>query len=154
MATFMIGQGLNVVALFDSDRAGRNAKKKLVEKWIMQYNPESESNVIMLGEAVDVTHDFALEDLFTEDFFTEAVWEVYGEQLEAKGVTKITPQGNDMLWKRVERFMKDNEIKINKGPIAKRLARRINGMQDSNKLPCETRDYAITLFQKISDALQ
>ena len=154
MATFMIGQRLNVVALFDSDRAGRNAKKKLVEKWITQYNPESESSVIMLGEAVGACHDFALEDLFTEDFFTEAVWEVYGEQLAAKGVTKITPQGNDMLWKRVERFMKDNGIKINKGPIAKRLARRINAMQDSSKLPCETRDYAITLFQRISDALQ
>ena len=157
MATFMIGQGLNVVALFDSDRAGRNAKKKLVEKWITQYNPESESSVIMLGEAVGVTHDFALEDLFTEDFFIETVWEVYGKDLEAKGITQIaqiTLQGNDMLWKRVERFMKDNGIKINKGPIAKRLARRINGMKDSSKLPCETRDYAIALFEKISDALK
>ena len=157
MATFMIGQGLNVVALFDSDRAGRNAKKKLVEKWITQYNPESESSVIMLGEAVGACHDFALEDLFTEDFFIESVWEVYGEQLEAKGITQIgqiTLQGNDMLWKRVERFMKDNGIKINKGPIAKRLARKINSMQKADELPKDTQNYAINLFQKISDALQ
>ena len=157
MATFMIGQGLNVVALFDSDRAGRNAQKKLVEKWITQYNPESESSVIMLGEAVGACHDFALEDLFTEDFFIEAVWEVYGEQLEAKGITQIgqiTLQGNDMLWKRVERFMKDNGIKINKGPIAKQLVKKIYSMEDSSELPNETRDYAIALFQKISAALR
>ena len=155
LAAFMIGQGLNVVTLFDSDKAGRDAKKKLVEKWITQYNPESESNVIMLGEAVGSRPDFALEDLFTEEFYIEAVKEAYSEKLETEGVGKIALQEGGMLWKRVERFMQENKIKkINKGPIAKRLARRINGMKDSSELPCKTRDYAIILFQKIRDALQ
>ena len=156
LAAFMIGQDLNVVALFDSDDEGRRAEEKLVKKWLTQYNPESQSDVIMLGEAVGVTHDFALEDLFTEDFFIEAVWEVYSKDLEAKGVTEIAPDPNaqDMLWKRVERFMKDNGIKINKGPIAKQLVKKIYSMENSSELPCETRNYAIALFQKISDALQ
>ena len=155
IATFMIGQGLNVVTLFDSDDAGKRARKKLVEKWITQFNPESQTKVILLGEAVGVNRDFALEDLFREDFFIETVWEVYSKELEAKDVSEIKLQGDDMLWKRVDRFMKDNEIKkINKGPIAKRLARRINGMQKSDELHCETRNYAINLFQEISDALK
>ena len=54
IATFMIGQGLNVVTLFDSDDAGKRARKKLVEKWITQFNPESQTKVILLGEAVGV----------------------------------------------------------------------------------------------------
>ena len=37
MATFMIGQELDVVALFDSDSAGEEAEKKLRENWITCY---------------------------------------------------------------------------------------------------------------------
>ena len=155
LAAFMIGQDLNVVALFDSDDAGRRAEEKLVKKWLTQYNPESQSDVIMLGEAVGACHDFALEDLFTEEFYIEAIWEAYGEKLKAKGISEVKLQGGGMLWKRVERFMSKNKIKkINKGPIAKRLASRISGMKNSSKLPCETRDYTIALFEKISDVLK
>ena len=114
--------------------------------------------LILLSNVIrGACHDFALEDLFCEDFFIEAIWEVYGEKLKAKGVkgvSEVKLQGDDMLWKRVDRFMKDNEIKkINKGPIAKRLARKINGMKDSSQLPCETRAHAIKLFQEIRGAL-
>ena len=86
LAAFMIGQDLNVAALFDSDDAGRRAEEKLVKKWLTQYNPESQSDVIMLGEAVGACHDFALEDLFTEEFYIEAIWEAYGEKLKAKNL--------------------------------------------------------------------
>ena len=33
----MIGQNLSVVALFDSDNAGREARDKLVKNWITRY---------------------------------------------------------------------------------------------------------------------
>ena len=70
VATFMIGQKLNVVALFDSDDEGRWAKEKLVHSWLTQYTT-SHTKAILLGDAVDACGDFALEDLFPEDFITD-----------------------------------------------------------------------------------
>ena len=151
LATFMIGQGLNVVVLFDSDKAGKDARNKLDHKWLTWYT-EHQTKVVMLGEAVDTCDDFALEDLFPDYFYIEALKEAYSKEL--KGVGEITLQGKDMLSKRVERFMKDKTKKFNRGPVAKRLARRINGMKDSNELPDETREKAVKLFQEIRGALQ
>ena len=153
LVTFMIGQDLDVVVLFDSDKAGRNAQKQLRDKWITQDNPES--NVILLGEVVDVCGEFALEDLFPDEFYTDVVKELYGEELVAKGIDDIELPDGDTVWKRTQNFMKKNKIKnVNKGDIARYLARKINGMQKSDELPKETRNYAITLFQHIRDALK
>ena len=152
IASFMIGQELGVVALFDSDNEGRRAKDKLVKEWITRYT-ESQTAVILLGDAVGACCDFALEDLFPDDFYIDAVEEFYSKELKDKGISGITLQGKDMLSKRVERFIKNNEIKFNKGSIAKRLARKINGMKNSSELPHETRERAIKLFQKIRSAL-
>ena len=146
IASFMIGQELGVVALFDSDDEGKRAKDKLVKEWLTRYT-ESQTEVILLGDAVGACCDFALEDLFPDKFITDIVEEFYHEELVRAGVNGIILQGQDMLSKRVERFMKDNKIKFNKGSIAKRLARKINGMKDSSELPHETRERAIKLFQ-------
>ena len=153
IATFMIGQKLSVVTLFDSDDAGRRAKDKLVKEWITLYT-ESQTDVILLGDVVGACRDFALEDFFPDNFYIDAVEEFYSKELKDKGISGITLQGKDMLSKRVERFMKDNKIKFNKGSIAKRLARKINGMKDSSELPHETRERAIKLFQEIRGDLQ
>lgn len=153
LVTFMIGQDLDVVVLFDSDKAGRNAQKQLRGKWITQDNPES--NVILLGEVVDVCGEFALEDLFPDEFYTDVVKELYGEELVAKDIDDIELPDGDTVWKRTQNFMKKNKIKnVNKGDIARYLARKINGMQKSDELPKETRNYTITLFQHIRDALK
>ena len=37
LAAFMIGQKFDVIALFDSDREGYNARKKLTDGWLMKY---------------------------------------------------------------------------------------------------------------------
>ena len=153
IASFMIGQELGVVALFDSDDEGKRAKDKLVKEWLTRYT-ESQTEVILLGDAVGACCDFALEDLFPDKFITDIVEEFYHEELVRAGVNGIILQGQDMLSKRVERFMKDNKIKFNKGSIAKRLARKINGMKDSSELPHETRERAIKLFQEIRGDLQ
>ena len=73
-AAFMIGQKLDMVALFDSDDAGRISHDKLVKEWLPRYK-ESHTEVVMLGDAVGVDHDFELEDLFPEDFMKEVVKE-------------------------------------------------------------------------------
>lgn len=152
ISTFMIGQELDVVVLFDSDDEGRRAKDKLVKEWLTRYTG-SQTEVILLGEAVGASGDFALEDLFPEVFVTDIVEEFYREDLELKGIDKITLQGKDMLWKRIERFMTEQNIKINKGPIAKRLRKKLSIMKDASELPDETKEKAIKLFQAIRDAL-
>ena len=152
LATFMIGQELDVVVLLDSDKAGENAKEKLDHQWITWYTKQ-QTKVVMLGEAVGASDDFAIEDMFPKDFYIKAVEEVYSKQLKDKGINEITLQGKDMLSNQVGRFMKDNNVKFNKGSVAKRLVRKIRGMQDSSELPCKTRNYAIKLFQEISNAL-
>ena len=153
ITTFIIGQGLDVVALLDSDDAGRRAEEKLVKKWLTQYNPKSQAKVILLGDAVGANGDFALEDLFPDHFVADIVQEFYHAEFARAGVTDITLQGNDMLWKRIERFMAEKGITINKGPIAKRLGWKISSMKEASELPPETRDNAIRLFAKIRSAI-
>ena len=143
VVTFMIGQNLDVVALFDSDKAGRDAKDKLVKKWLTGYK-ESRTDAILLGDAIGASGCFALEDLFTEDFYLESVKETYPK------VGELTLQGKDMLWKRVERALQEAGIKKpNKSSIAKRLRKRLSRMKDTSELE-ETRERAVKLFQENS----
>ena len=153
LATFMIGQKLDVAALFDSDEAGRNARNKLVTNWLARYQ-ETQTEVILLGDAVETSGNFALEDLFPEEFITAIVKEAYGRDLEIAGVNEIELEGEDMLWKRIERFMEKHEIPITKGPIAKRLRKQLSTLKDASELPEETREKAIKLFQKIREAFK
>ena len=95
LAGLMIAQNLDVVVLFDSDEAGRRAHDKLVKKWLTQYK-KTHTEVVMLGEAVGVDHDFELEDLFSDDFYIESVKKTYQD------INEITLPSEGMLWKRVE----------------------------------------------------
>ena len=151
IATIMIGQNLDVVALFDSDDEGRRAQKKLDHNWLTQYK-KTQTKTVLLGEAVDTCGDFALEDLFPDNFITDIVKEAYSKQLAAADVDKITLQGDDMLWRRIKCFMKERNIEINKGPIAKRLRDKISDMKDASELPNGTKEKAIELFQVIRSA--
>ena len=151
MATFMIGQELSVVGLFDSDSEGQKAYKKLTKEWITRY-ANSHSKVILLGDAVDVKGDFALEDLFPENFILDIVEEAYSEELAIAGVDEITLQGKDTLWRKIKRFMKDNDIEIKKDKIAPRWRKKLSAMNDASELPDETREKAIKLFQAIRSA--
>ena len=151
IATIMIGQNLDVVALFDSDDEGRRAQKKLDHNWLTQYK-KTQTKTVLLGEAVDTCGDFALEDLFPDNFITDIVKEAYSKQLAAADVDKITLQGDDMLWRRIKCFMKERNIEINKGPIAKRLRDKISDMKDASELPNGTKEKAIKLFQVIRSA--
>ena len=107
----------------------------------------------MLGDAIGASGDFELEDLFSHDFIIDIVKEVYSKQLANAEVDEIVLQGEGMLWKRIEGFMKEKGIKINKGTLAKRLRKKLSGMEDASELPDETKEKAIKLFQVIRNAL-
>ena len=151
IATFMIGQDLRVVALFDSDKEGRREQKNLTHNWLTQCT-EPRAKAILLGEAVDISGDFAIEDLFPEKFVTDIVEEFHSEDLASVGIAKIQLKGKDILWRRIERFMKENGIEINKGPITKRLCYKLRDMNDISELPEETKEKAIKLFKSIRKA--
>lgn len=151
IATIMIGQNLDVVVLFDSDDEGRRAQENLDHNWLTKYKG-TQTQTILLGDAVGDCRDFAIEDLFPENFIVDIVKETYKKPLAAEDIDEIVLQGKDILWRRIERFMKENNIEINKGPIAKRLRNRLSQMQNTSELPEETKERAIKLFQKIHEA--
>jgi hypothetical protein len=77
----MIGEGLDVVVLLDTDRAREEARDGLVKKWLTRYR-EPRAEVLSLGPAAGMTKgDFAVEDLFPEGFYLNAVEEVYEKAL-------------------------------------------------------------------------
>ena len=151
IATIMIGQNLDVVALFDSDDEGRRAQEKLDHNWLTQYKP-TQTKTILLGEAVGACGDFTLEDLFPDDFITDIVKEAYSKQLAAADVDKVTLQGEGVLWQRIKRFMKEKNIEVNKGPLVKQLRNKLSNMKDASELPDETTKKATKLFQAIRGA--
>ena len=67
---------------------------------------------------------------------------------------RLVLQGKDILWKRIERFMKEKDIEINKGPMVTRLQKKLSGMKDASELPNETRCKAIKLFKEIRNAFR
>ena len=152
LAGLMIAQNLDVVVLFDSDKAGREAHDKLVKKWLTQYK-KTRTKVVMLGDAVGVEHDFELEDLFPEDFMKEVVKETYSKELADVSVAGMILKGEDLLWDRLERYLKEIGIeKPNKDSVAKRLRDRLGKTKDISELPEETKERAIQLFQTIRKA--
>ena len=151
IATFMIGQGLGVVALFDSDDEGRRAQEKLVKTWLERYK-KHQTKILLLGDAVGASGNFAIEDLFPEDFIAKIAMEAYSKQLTHAGVSEITLDGDDIVWTRIVRFMGEKGIKINKGPIATLLRKKLSNMKGASDLPDETRCKAIKLFKEIRSA--
>lgn len=153
LAGLMIAQNLDVVVLFDSDKAGWQAYDKLVKEWLTKYK-EGRAEVIMLGDAVDVKHDFELEDLFPEVFMKEVVKETYSKELADVDVADMILQGQDQLWDRLKRYLRDEKgiENPNKDSVAKRVRDRLIEMKDVSELPEETKKRAIKLFQTIRKA--
>jgi len=153
IATFMIGQDLDVVVLLDSDPAGEAARKNLVNKWLTRYKSNTAS-VVSVGEAVGIKDSpFSIEDLFPDEFYLERVRKAYERQLAAAGVSKLKLTGGGNLVARVERAMSDAGIKFNKGSVAKILRRDLAGMKLLTELPIEARERGTRLTESIVSAL-
>jgi hypothetical protein len=154
IATFMIGQELEVVALFDSDAPGRTAEVKLTKKWLTRYK-NAKASTVMLGKAVgqSADSDFAIEDMFPEDFYLEKVMEVYGNQLKTHGIKRLKLKGSGLLCDRVNRAMEESGIdKFNKGSVAKRIKTALVQMKSAEELPDGTKEKAANLIKSIIDA--
>jgi hypothetical protein len=155
ITTFMVGQKLHVVALFDSDRAGREARDNLVKKWLTRYQYQSNyAQVLTLGDCVGVTNrEFSIEDIFPKEFYREKVQEVYKKELLAAGCENLNLIGNDQVCKQVERALEEHRIKFNKGSVAKVIRSTLSQMKTANDLSKETKEMAKKLFLAIDKAL-
>ncbi len=153
IATFMIGQRLDVAVLLDSDRAGDAARDKLVKSWLTRYQP-SHSSVMNLGAVVGVEdREFAIEDLFPPDFYLKFVREVYSRELAAQGVTRIELSGGGQLAKQVARVLEDQGIHFNKQLVARRIRKEIALMKSIDELPPSTLERGTRLVEAIDSAL-
>ncbi len=153
-ATFMVGQSRQVLALFDDNFQHRSEQLQLREKWLTLYQG-AEANSISLGQAAGLNKDadFAIEDIFTENFYLQKVNEVYGEQIKASGVNILTLKANGLLFDRVEQALKDCGIEsFDRSLVLKRIRLAIVSMKSTGELPKETREKAEQVVQAIVNA--
>ena len=146
IATFMVGQNLSVVALYDSDSAGEAAKDKFIKNWLMRYAGRK-AVAFSLGEILGTEgKECSIEDLFPEDFYVKRVQEVYSKQLAAGGADLGNLPAGDQLSRRIETAFVTAGVKYNKGPVCKVLCRDLREMKNLRELPSGTAEKAKAIF--------
>jgi energy-coupling factor transporter ATP-binding protein EcfA2 len=152
MATFMVGQGLKVLALFDSDAEGRQQEERLRTKWITRYKG-SRSTSLLLGSAVGAGGDFAIEDMFPDAYYLQKATEAHKDKLAAIHESAIPLVGGGLLVDRVQRGCEKIGISFNKGSVAKLIRRDLSKMQKASELDPHTFQSAEKLFAALNAAL-
>lgn len=153
-STFMIGQELQVVALFDSDEAGRREEEKLRTKWLTRYK-ENRSATLLLGDAVGVPgKDFTLEDLFPADYYESKVRESHASKLKSIGRSEsdlnFEGEGSNVVL--ALRACEKAGIAFNKGSAAKLIRKELVKTADLSTLPPSTVAMAKKLFEAVRKA--
>lgn len=151
-ASFFAGNGWDSGVLLDLDDAGETARKKISEQCSSQIAATTGARfrVFMLGRAVGTTNsEFAIEDLFPDDFYLECVNEAFATNLSTADIPNVdSPQ----LSKRVETALvkKGRITTLDKGQILGAIQRRFDTMNTLDDLPAGTADLAAKLFAKIN----
>lgn len=150
IATFMIGQKLDVVVLLDADSAGSIAKDKLVKSWLTKYNGARASVLTLIDCITSDSIEYSIEDIFSEEYYIGKVMEFYKSKLMAAGCSEPDLIGNDQLVKKIERCFEKYGLKFNKGPVAKLIRTELMGLKTAEDLPEVTRTAAISLIACIN----
>lgn len=155
IGTFMVGQKLNAVVLFDSDEAGFVARDNLVKKWLTKYGA-GRADAVTLADAVGQPgREFSIEDLFPERFYLDRVIAIYGKQLDAAGAKEITlPSGPTQIVKKVQSFFKEKKVEFKHGSVAKVIRSELTRMKSIDELPEETRAMGTKLLQALRVAFK
>ena len=136
-ATFMIGQELNIVALFDSDSAGKEAEEKLRKKWITRYK-DARAVTLLVGDALGMPGEEAtIEDLFAdaEAYYMEKVCESHELKLKSKATDAITLGGSGPILPRLHQCFDEIKVDFNKGSVGKLIRWDLIRCQSVDKLP-------------------
>jgi energy-coupling factor transporter ATP-binding protein EcfA2 len=151
-ATFMVGQGLEVVALFDSDDEGRDQEAALRTKWLPHYK-DTHSSTVLLGAALDQAGDVGIEDLLSERNYLRKVHEIHATALTRAGVKSVVPEGSGTLVARVARGFAKAGVGFNREAVAKLIRKEL---QELRRMPYmsdvgrETAEKAERLFAFIN----
>jgi energy-coupling factor transporter ATP-binding protein EcfA2 len=151
-SAFMVGQGIQVVALFNSDDVGRAEEATLRTKWLPHYK-NANSSTVLLGAALDQSGDFGIEDLFSERGYLSKAHETHAAALTRAGAKSIAPQGSGTLAARVKRGFEDVGVKFDQRAVAKLIRKEL---QELRRMPYlsdigrETADKADRLFTFIN----
>ena len=136
-ATFMIGQDLNIVALFDSDSAGKEAEEKLRKKWITRYK-DARAVTLLLGDALGMSgKEATIEDLFEDAYYIEKVCESHELKLKSRGFATdaIALSGSGPILPRLRQCFDEIKVDFNKGSVGKLIRRDLIRCQSVDKLP-------------------
>lgn len=153
IATFMIGQNLDVVVLLDTDTAGFNARDKLVKSWLTKYN-DAKASVLTLKDCISSdSTEYSIEDIFTEEYYKGKVMEVYQSKLTAAGCSELELIGNDQMVKKIERCFEKYGLQFNKGSVAKLIRTDLMGMNNTDGLPEDTKNAAVSLIACINSKI-
>lgn len=151
MATFMIGQDLEVVALFDSDKEGKSQEEKLRTKWLTLYK-ERKSATLLLGNAIGENRETAIEDIFTEDYYISKVQESHKQKLKENGINEIKLLPGELLKDRVARTLQQHGVQFNQGSVAKLIRKDLAKKKKVGELGEYTLDKANKLLTSIREA--
>lgn len=153
-ASFFAGNGWDAGVLLDLDDAGEQARKKIGELCAKEIAATAGARfrVFMLGKVVgSLSTEFAIEDLFSEQFYLDCVNEAYGTNLTIRDLVQA---GSPQLCKRVEAALvaKGRISTLDKRPIMDAMQRRFDAMRTLADLPAPTGDLAASLFAKLNAA--
>jgi predicted ATPase len=154
MTTLMIGQTRDVLAIFDANYEGRAAEEQLREQWLCFYKAAKAKSILLAQVAgLDRDVDFAIENLFADNFYLQKVNEVYGDQIKAAGVNILTLKDEGLLCDRVAHALQECGIeRFDRSLVAKRIRAAIVSMKSTGELSKESRDKAEQLIMEIVQA--
>jgi hypothetical protein len=139
--------------LLDTDKAGGEAHDHLVKAWLTRYK-DNKAMVLSLGPTVGrPTTEFAIEDLFPDDYYVKFVEEAYRKELQLAGSGKLSITGTDQVCKRTERALEQAGISFNKGRVAKLIRRDLSRSKSIKDIPKETADMGRLLIAAVTKAL-
>jgi energy-coupling factor transporter ATP-binding protein EcfA2 len=146
LSTFMVGQDLEVVALFANDAAGRAARENLASNWLPKYG-DRKATALDLATAVGrPSQELAMEDLFPERFYVERVQRAYDKEISAYSISLAPLPSGSLLAKRVEGAFTAAGIPFDRQRVGRRIASEIRQMKTLSDLPEQTRLLAEHLF--------
>jgi energy-coupling factor transporter ATP-binding protein EcfA2 len=153
IATLMVGQNLQVLAIYDTDHAGRVAQEKFQKGWLPRYQ-DKKGAALSLGPAVGSTmKEFSIEDLFADVFYLSCVELVYGKQLAAAGLDLKNLPKAERLVKRVEMLFESASLKFDKSPVCKAICGKVRAMRSVSELPGPTFKATEMLFNAMNKEL-
>ena len=155
VGTMLQGQQLEVIVLLDSDPEGKRVAEGLIKQWIMK-----DRHVLLLGQAIGLSDDATLEDIFPVEFYLKYVNQTYKNELDKPLTSKeVDANKKSQLIQRIDAALMARGIQpnadgwaFNKGRPAKLMLTELPKLK-ATALPAEMIDRLSQLFQRINEAM-